>query len=224
MSEPILQARGLCKDFRDGDRVCHILRGLDLEVGRGEFVAVMGPSGCGKTTLLNILGLMWPPTGAACLRIDGTDCLQLPDRQRTALRREKIGFVFQRFNLLGTISAAGNIRLALRLRGVHGDGHVDEVLDSVGLAGFGHRKPGRLSIGEQQRVAIARAVACRPVLLLADEPTGNLDSDNARNVLDLFRRVHRDQGLTVVMITHNPECAAVADRVMRMMDGRFVTG
>jgi len=224
MSQPILRAEGICKDYRDGDRVCRVLRDVQLAVERGEFVAVMGPSGCGKTTLLNVLGLMFPPTEAGCLRLDGTDCLTLADRQRNALRREKIGFVFQRFNLLGAISAAGNIRLAMRLKGVETDGQVDELLDRVELGGLGHRKPGRLSVGEQQRVAIARAVACRPAVLLADEPTGNLDSANARNILDLFRRIHDEDGLTVVMITHNPQCAAAADRVMHMADGRLVDG
>jgi len=222
MSEPILEARSLCKDYRDGDRVQRVLRGLDLTVRHGEFAAVMGPSGCGKTTLLNILGLMCPPSEAACLRVDGVDCIGLPDRQRTALRRDKIGFVFQRFNLLGTISVAGNVRLALRLRGAEVDGQVDEALSRVGLQHLAHRKPGRLSTGEQQRAAIARAVACRPAILLADEPTGNLDSANAQAVMDLFRQVHRDHGLTVLMITHSRECAAVADRVLQMNDGRIV--
>ncbi|HUU82595.1 MAG TPA: ABC transporter ATP-binding protein [Phycisphaerae bacterium] len=222
MNEPILQARGLAKHYRDGDRVCRALHGVDLTIDRGAFLAVMGPSGCGKSTLLNVLGLMCPPTQAGTLRLDGVDCLRLSDRGRTALRRDKIGFVFQRFNLLSTISAAGNVKLALRLRGVVADGQVDEVLDSVGLKGLAHRKPGHLSIGEQQRAAIARAVACRPALLLADEPTGNLDSDNTRNVLDLFRRFHAEHGLTVVMITHSLDCAAAADRIIHMRDGRFV--
>ena len=224
MNEPMLQARGLSKHYRDGDRVCQALRGVDLTVARGEFLAVMGPSGCGKTTLLNVLGLMCPPTDADTLRLDGVDCLSLSDRGRTALRRDKIGFVFQRFNLLSTVSAAGNVKLALRLRGLSADGQVDDVLASVGLQELGHRKPGHLSVGEQQRAAIARAIACRPALLLADEPTGNLDSANTRNVLGLFRRFHQQYGLTIVMITHNAQCAAAADRVMQMKDGRFMDG
>ena len=222
MSEPILQARGICKDYRDGDQVCRVLHDLDLVVERGEFLAVMGPSGCGKTTLLNVLGLLTRPTQAEHLRLGRVDCLRLSDLGRTALRRDRIGFVFQRFNLLSTISAAANVHLALRLKGVLPDGQAEEVLDRVGLSAVSHRKPAHLSMGEQQRAAIARAVACRPALLLADEPTGNLDSGNAAAVLELFREFHRDYGLTVVMITHSPEAAAGADRVLHMKDGRFV--
>ena len=217
----ILQARALCKDYRDGDRVAHVLRSIDLDVSRGEFVAIMGPSGCGKTTLLHILGLMSPPTSAAELRIDGVDCLRLSDGKRTRVRRECVGFVFQRFNLLTTLSARRNVELALQLRDAPVDGQVSEVLDRVGLSGVAHRKPGQLSIGEQQRAAIARAVVTRPKLLLADEPTGNLDSENAEAVMRLFRHFHDAWGITIVMITHSRECAEAADRVIRMKDGRF---
>jgi len=219
MIEPILIAAELCKDYRDGVVAAHVLRGIDLTVGRGEFVSIMGPSGCGKTTLLNVLGLMTPTTSARKLTIDGADCLGLSERGRTAVRREKIGFVFQRFNLLRTISARANIELALRLRGMAMDGHVQAVLRDVGLEECAHRKPGHLSIGEQQRVAIARAVACRPAILLADEPTGNLDSGNAEAVIRLFRRFHESAGLTIIMITHDADCAAAADRILHMKDG-----
>ncbi len=222
MNEPILQARGICKDYRDGDRAHRVLHDLDLTVGRGEFVAVMGPSGCGKTTLLNVLGLLTGASRAERLQLDGVDCLRLSDPARTALRRRRIGFVFQRFNLLSTVSAAANVRLALRLKGIEIDGQVDELLDRVGLRAVAHRKPAHLSVGEQQRAAVARAVVCRPDLLLADEPTGNLDSANAARVLDLFRDFHRDFGLSIVMITHSPECAAAADRVLHMKDGRVL--
>jgi putative ABC transport system ATP-binding protein len=221
MTDEILTARGINKDFRDGDRVAHVLRGIDLSVGRGEFVAIMGPSGCGKTTLLNIIGLMTPATSAESLTIDGTSCVSLSERGRTQVRRQKIGFVFQRFNLLRTISARDNIALALRLRGGSVDGQADALLEQVGLTACGHRKPGHLSIGEQQRVAIARAAACRPAILLADEPTGNLDSANALRVIELLRQFHAAYGLTVVMITHDASCAARADRTMHMKDGRL---
>ena len=221
MSEPIVQVRGLCKDYRDGDATAHVLRGIDLTIERGEFVAIMGPSGCGKTTLLNTLGLMTPATSAERLVIDGVNYLPLSDPQRTQVRRERIGFVFQRFNLLGTLSARRNIELALRLRGMSLDGAVDDVIGQVSLAEVAHRKPAHLSIGEQQRAAIARAMVCRPKLLLADEPTGNLDSGNAAAVVDLFRRFHARWGMTVVMITHSRECAASADRVLQMKDGRL---
>ncbi len=222
MSEPILTARGICKDYRDGDDVCRVLHEMDLTVQRGEFVAVMGPSGCGKTTLLNVVGLLTPATEAARLELDDVNCLQLSDARRTALRRDRIGFVFQRFNLLSTISAAENVRLAMQLKRVNPDGQVNTVLERVGLGKVAHRKPGHLSIGEQQRAAIARAVACQPALLLADEPTGNLDSANAESVLRLFRDLHDEYGLTIVMITHSTECAKAADRVLHMRDGRFV--
>jgi ABC-type lipoprotein export system ATPase subunit len=217
--EPILIARSIRKTYRDGDRDAPVLRGVDLEIGPGEFVAVMGPSGCGKTTLLNVLGLMTPPTTAEALRIDGTDCLGLGETGRTRIRRDKIGFVFQRFNLLRTLSARANVELALRLRGGSPDGQATQVMRDVGLLDCAHRKPGHLSIGEQQRVAIARAVACRPAILLADEPTGNLDSANAETVIRLFRRFHDANGLTVIMITHDADCAAAADRVLHMRDG-----
>jgi ABC-type lipoprotein export system ATPase subunit len=217
----LLRAAGIWKDYVHGDRVEHVLRGVELTVRRGEFVAIMGPSGCGKTTLLNILGLMSTPTRADALALAGQSCVDLDDRSRTALRRQYIGFVFQRFNLMSSISAVSNVRLALSLKGIAVDGQADRVLDRVGLAAIKHRKPGSMSIGEQQRVAIARAVACNPRLLLADEPTGNLDSDNARTVLALLRECHAAYDLTTVMITHNEEVAAAADRVLRMRDGRF---
>jgi len=219
LSRPIVTARNIRKSYPDGDRDAPVLRGVDLEIGPGEFVAIMGPSGCGKTTLLNVLGLMTPPTTAAELRIDGVDCLGLDEQGRTRIRREKIGFVFQRFNLLRTLSARGNIELALHLRGDSLNGRATQALRDVGLLDCAHRKPGRLSIGEQQRVAIARAMACRPAILLADEPTGNLDSANAEAVIRLFRRFHESNGLTIIMITHDADCAAAADRLLHMKDG-----
>ncbi|MFH0980561.1 MAG: ABC transporter ATP-binding protein [Planctomycetota bacterium] len=217
----MVEVRGLCKDFRDGDCVAHVLRSVDLTIRRGEFVAIMGPSGCGKTTLLNTLGLMTPATSAERLVVDGVSCLKLSDHERTRVRRERIGFVFQRFNLLGTLSARRNVELALQLRHIPLDGQADAVLGYVGLTGVAHRKPAHLSIGEQQRAAIARAVVSCPKLLLADEPTGNLDSKNAAAVVDLFRHFHSTWGMTIVMITHNRECAASADRVLTMNDGRI---
>jgi putative ABC transport system ATP-binding protein len=190
-------------------------------VQRGEFVVIMGPSGCGKTTLLNILGLMMAPTRAACVRIAGRETLRLSDAERTRLRRETIGFVFQRFNLLPTINAWHNVALPLRIRGAALDGQVDTLLERVGLLSYGRRKPGQLSVGQQQRVAIARAMICRPALLLADEPTGNLDSANAAAVLALLDELHRRDGQTILMITHNEHLTVTADRVLRMNDGRL---
>ncbi len=221
MSDVIVRAADLHLSYRSGSVVTPVLHGLNLEVSRGEFLLIMGPSGCGKSTLLNILGLMMRPTRAEGLQIDDVDAMALSDSQRTRLRREKIGFVFQRFNLLPVISAADNVRLAMRLRGMKPDGTVAAIFERFGLAGKADRKPGALSIGEQQRVAIARAVACHPAILLADEPTGNLDSDTAQEVLKLLSELHRRDGQTVVMITHNEHCAASADRVIHMRDGRF---
>ena len=217
----ILIAEGLCKSFRNGSVVTEVLRGLDLNVRRGEFVAIMGPSGCGKSTLLHILGLMMPPTRAANLCIDGRSVLGLNDTRRTQVRREKIGFVFQRFNLLPVLSAEQNVRLALRLRGVESNGQVESILADVGLHDVRRKKPRELSIGQQQRVAIARALVTRPQILLADEPTGNLDSENSRRVLDLLRLFRDRDGQTILMITHNPQCTEWADRTLRMKDGRF---
>jgi putative ABC transport system ATP-binding protein len=198
-----------------------VLHGLDLQVRRGEFAIIMGPSGCGKTTLLNILGLMMPPTRAERVRIAGHETLGLGQGELARLRRETIGFVFQRFNLLPTISARRNVALPLKIRRQRLDGQVDRLLQRVGLSDYAHKKPGRLSVGQQQRVAIARAMVGRPALLLADEPTGNLDSANARAVLALLSDFHREWGQTILMITHNEHLTVSADRVIQMEDGRF---
>ncbi len=207
-----------------GGVVERVLHGIDLNVRAGEFVVIMGPSGCGKTTLLNIIGLMTQPTRAAAFRIAGQDALALGETGRTALRRDTIGFVFQRFNLLPTISVRRNVCLPLNIRGAAVDGQPDALLDRVGLAALAHKKPGQLSVGQQQRVAIARALVGRPKLLLADEPTGNLDSENAEAVLRLLSEFHRAWGQTIVMITHNEGLTIAADRVLRMRDGRFRDG
>jgi putative ABC transport system ATP-binding protein len=198
-----------------------VLHGIDLRVRRGEFVIIMGSSGCGKTTLLNILGLMMPPTRATRVHVAGRETLGLSDGERTQLRREAIGFVFQRFNLLPTISARHNVALPLKIRKEPLDGQIDPLLERVGLAAFAHKKPGRLSVGQQQRVAIARALVGRPALLFADEPTGNLDSANAHAILTLLSDFHREWGQTIVMITHNEHLTVKADRVIHMRDGRF---
>ena len=221
MSEWALEAKGVCKDYRTGTRATRALIDVDLEVRPGEFITVMGPSGCGKSTLLHVLGLMMPPTDAAVLRLDGQDVLGLGESALTGIRREKIGFVFQRFNLLGTITAAENVRLALRIRGMSIDGQVEDAFGRLGLTGLEKSRPGELSVGEQQRVAIARAIACRPRLLLADEPTGNLDTANTEQVMKLLREVHAETGVTTILITHNPQLGDFADRVLRMRDGRF---
>ena len=216
----ILVAKGLHKYYGSGLARVHVLRGLDLSVRRGEFLAVMGNSGCGKSTLLHILGLMMPADEGE-VYLDGR---RLPDGEgaRTMLRRTQIGFVFQRFNLLGVLSAADNVAISLRVRRLTADGRVAELFERLGIAHVARRKPGQMSIGEQQRVAVARALAHRPALLLADEPTGNLDSDNGRALLDVFRLMNRQENQTVVMITHSEEAARCADRVVHMKDGRIL--
>ena len=213
----ILEARDLHKSFGRGRARVDVLRGLNLRVRPGEFVAVMGPSGCGKTTLLHLLGLMSPPD-AGEVRLDGRAVPRRAGR-RNALRRTRFGFVFQRFNLLSMLSATDNVNVSLQVRGVRADGRAHELLAAMGVAGVARRKPAQMSIGEQQRVAIARALAHRPALLLADEPTGSLDSRNAEALLDLVGRVHRQDGQTVLLITHSPDVAARADRVVHMKDG-----
>ena len=219
--ELMIDLRGVHHTYQHGGVSEPVLHGLDLRVRRGEFVVIMGPSGCGKTTLLNIIGLMMAPTRAEQVQIAGRSTLGIGDGARAKLRRETIGFVFQRFNLLRTISAARNVALPLRIRGQQPGGQVETLLARVGLAAYGRKKPGQLSVGQQQRVAIARAMIGKPALLLADEPTGNLDSENTATVLDLLSEFHRDEQQTIVMITHNEHLAIAADRTIRMRDGRF---
>ncbi|MCE5277462.1 MAG: ABC transporter ATP-binding protein [Planctomycetaceae bacterium] len=216
----ILEGRGLRKSFGKGAARTDVLRGLDLDVRRGEFIAVMGPSGCGKSTLLHVLGLMAVPDEGTVL-LDG---LPVPtaNAARTLRRRQDIGFVFQRFNLLGTLSAADNIAISLKVRGIARDGRAAELFEALDISHVARRKPSQMSIGEQQRVAVARALAHRPKLLLADEPTGNLDSANAEALLKLFQTINRQQNQTIVMITHSAEAAAAADRVVGMKDGRII--
>jgi len=221
-SDLIIDARDVHHTYRQDGTDSPVLHGIDLAVRRGEFVLLMGPSGCGKTTLMHILGLMMKPTNGS-VRIEGQDIGAMSESARTRFRRERIGFVFQRFNLLPILTARGNVELPLRLRGDHIDGQAESVLRQVGLLEKSLKKPRSLSIGEQQRVAMARAIVTRPRLLLADEPTGNLDSATAANVLNLLAELHRSCGLTTLMITHNEHISARADRVLTMRDGRIET-
>jgi len=225
-NDNILTATGLHKSFGAGPARVHVLRGLDLTVRRGEFLAVMGPSGCGKSTLLHVLGMMTPTDTDASGRPMGTIVLdgeETPNVEavRSGIRRAKIGFVFQRFNLLSVLTAADNVAISLRVRGLRTDGRVKELFEAMGVWHVAGRKPGQMSIGEQQRVAVVRALAHRPAMLLADEPTGNLDSDSAAALLELFRRMNRQEGQTTIMITHSAEAASYADRVVRMKDGKI---
>ncbi len=221
--EAIISARDLRKVYHVGEVDVPALRGVDLEVGRGEFVSVVGPSGSGKSTLFHILGGLTPPTSGS-VRIDGRDLVGLTEIERTRMRRTMVGFVFQKYNLLPTLTARDNIEIARYISGRPdgGDGQFREVLELLGIAHRLDHKPRSLSGGEQQRVAIARAIVNHPAILLADEPTGNLDTENSAAVLGLLRDLNRRIGQTVLMITHNPEAAAYGDRIITMRDGRIV--
>src|SRR6476660_2328047 len=219
----ILTAEDLEKVYRIGKVDVPALRGVSLEVQEGEFLAIMGPSGCGKSTMLHLLGGLLSPTSGRIV-IDDEDITAASDAKRTAIRRKKIGFVFQRFNLFPTLTADGNLRLAER---IHGNGAGDperrrEILRLLRLEDKMHHKPLELSGGEQQRVALARAVITQPALVLADEPTGNLDSENSEIVLNMFRELNDRFNQTIIMITHNPEAAAACGRVIQMRDGHIV--
>jgi putative ABC transport system ATP-binding protein len=222
----VLETIDLKMVYRVGKVDVPALRGANIQVGEGEYVAIMGPSGCGKSTFLHIVGGMLQPTSGRVI-IDGEDITTMSDAERTDLRRRKIGFVFQRFNLFPTLTADGNLRLAERIysNGANGKGDAGrrrEVLSLLGLVDKMHHKPLELSGGEQQRVAIARAIVNRPAILLADEPTGNLDTENSQVVLDMLRGLNNEFGQTIVMITHNPEAARLTDRVIEMRDGHVV--
>jgi putative ABC transport system ATP-binding protein len=219
----LLVAQGLEKSFRTEGVERPVLRGLSLEVDRGEWVAAMGPSGCGKSTMLHLLGgLDLPDAGSIHLGDDEVTALGVPDRAR--LRRRRIGYIFQQYNLIPHLDVGANVELPQRLAGAsRRDARSTslELLDALGLSGRERNLPGTLSGGEQQRVAIARAVANHPDLLLADEPTGALDSESAALVLDLLRSRH-DSGQTIVMVTHDPDVAAASDRIVHVLDGRIV--
>ena len=219
----MIEIRDLKKTYRVGEIDVHALRGVDLSVKRGEFVAIVGPSGSGKSTLFHILGGLTPPTSGS-IHIDGRDLLGMSEAERTNLRKTGVGFVFQKYNLLPTLTAADNIEIARDIAQQKGplDPQFDEILGLLGLKGRLHHKPRALSGGEQQRVAIARAIVNHPALLLADEPTGNLDTANSEAVLGLLRDLNKRLGQTILMITHNPEAAAYADRIVKMRDGRVV--
>ncbi len=209
-----------------GKKIVHALRGVSFRVATGEMIATMGPSGSGKSTLLNILGGLDRPSEGT-VTIDDREITSLNDNQLTRLRREKIGFVFQFFNLLPTLTALENAALPLHLGGVsrrNAIARATELLELVGLTDRTDHLPDELSGGEQQRVAMARALALRPPLILADEPTGNLDSKNGREILSLFRRLQEQFRTTVIMATHDSAAAAFSDRIITLRDGQLVTG
>ena len=221
---PIVSTVDLKKSYKVGKLDVPALRGVTLDVNEGEFVAIMGPSGCGKSTLLHLLGGLLSPTSGSIV-IDGEDLSKVSDSHRTDIRRRKIGFVFQRFNLFPTLSAEGNLKLAEKIYGGNGAKSSDrrrEVLRLLKLEDKMHHKPTELSGGEQQRVALARAIVNGPAIILADEPTGNLDTENSQIVLDMFKELNEKFNQTIIMITHNPEAAAVCSRTIQMRDGQVV--
>jgi putative ABC transport system ATP-binding protein len=221
-TDVVVEGKGLTRVYGEGDTAVHALRGCSLTVGRGELTAVMGPSGSGKSTLMHILaGLDLPTSGE--VDIEGTDITTLGDTELTKLRRQHIGFIFQFFNLLPMLTAEENIVLPLELAGRKLDkGWVDEVIGKVGLSDRRTHRPSELSGGQQQRVAIARALISKPTVVFADEPTGNLDSATSAEILELLRHSVSDYGQTTVMVTHDANAAAIADRVLFLADGCIV--
>jgi putative ABC transport system ATP-binding protein len=219
----MIEVRGLTKTYEVGDVAVHALRGVDLQIGKGEFVAIIGASGSGKSTLFHILGGLTPMTSGT-VQINGQDLGGMTNTERTQLRKTTVGFVFQKYNLLPTLTAEDNIRIVQYIadRETAFDPEFQEVLGLLGIADRLKHKPRALSGGQQQRVAIARGIVNSPAILLADEPTGNLDSENSAAVLKLMKDLNQRLGQTILMITHDAEAAGYADRIVRMRDGRIV--
>jgi putative ABC transport system ATP-binding protein len=226
MPDIVLQTSALKRDYRVGRDTVTALGGVDIAIQRGEFVAIMGPSGCGKSTLLNLLGGLDQPTAGRVL-VDGHDLADDTEEQLAALRRKTMGFIFQRHDLFPVLTARENVEFPMLLGNVplaERRARADELLALVGLTDKADHLPDELSGGQQQRVGIARALANNPLILLADEPTGNLDSATAEDVLGALTSLARTNGQTLVMVTHDPESAARADRILQLKDGQFVTG
>src|SRR5262245_47200002 len=218
----ILRCESLTKTFLSGGREITVLRNITFELEAGGFLAVVGPSGSGKSTLLGLLAGLDRPAGGRVV-LDGVDLGTLSEDERAALRRERVGFVFQSFHLIPTLTARENIQVPLELRGEDGRARAEELLARVGLQDRGHHYPAQLSGGEQQRVALARAFSHQPRLLFADEPTGNLDADTGAAVIDLMAEMNRERGTTLVLVTHDPDLAARARRVIRLAGGALVS-
>jgi len=221
---PLIELREVSKIYGVGQAAVAALRGVDLAIQRGDFVAVMGPSGSGKSTCMNILGCLDTPTSGS-YRFEGVEVGRLSRDQRARLRRNHLGFVFQGFHLLGRSTALENVELPLVYRGLSADDRhrrAGEALAQVGLTGWASHTPAELSGGQQQRVAIARAIVTQPEVLLADEPTGNLDSEKGREIMELLARFNREHGLTIVIVTHDENLARWASRAVHFLDGRIV--
>lgn len=218
----MIEISNLTMQLTSGGRTVTILDGIDLSVPAKQFLAVVGPSGSGKSTLLGLIAGLDRPTSGS-IRIDGVSLSELSEDDLARLRREKIGMIFQSFHLIPTLTALENVQVPLELRGERAaDREAIRLLDAVGLGDRKHHYPVQLSGGEQQRVAVARAYSAKPALLLADEPTGNLDSANGARVIDLLLQLHRDQGSTLILVTHDPSLAARAERVLSLRDGKVV--
>ena len=221
IAEPLIRMSGITKTYGAGQAAFQALKGIELEIEAGDFVAVMGPSGSGKSTTMNILGCLDTPTSGS-YRFQGVEVGRLSRNDRAILRRHFLGFVFQGFNLLPRTTALENVELPLVYRGEPAAGRhaaARDALAQVGLEGWEHHTPGELSGGQQQRVAIARAIVTRPAVLLADEPTGNLDTATSREIMGLIGTFNRELGITVLMVTHESDMAAYAGRVIRFVDG-----
>jgi len=221
---PIIRAENLTKVYTNGHIEVAAVRSLSLSIEKGEFVAIVGPSGSGKSTLFYLLGGLTQATSGRIV-IDGVDFATLNDGERTRLRKHRIGFIFQKFNLLSTLSAMGNIEVAYKISGRKeplDHAYLDHLSELLSIQGRLKHRPSELSGGEQQRVAIARALITRPAIVLADEPTGNLDTKNSDAVLHMLLRSNRELGQTTLMITHNPEAASVASRILYMRDGEII--
>ncbi len=221
MSAPLIELRGITKTYGAGQTAFQALGGVDLSIAAGEFVAVMGPSGSGKSTAMNLLGCLDTPTSGE-YRFQGINVEQLDRNQRALLRRQCLGFVFQGFNLLARTSAQENVELPLLYRGEPTEARhtaARAALAKVGLDGWETHTPAELSGGQQQRVAIARAIVTNPLVLLADEPTGNLDSKRSHEIMELLGRLNREQGITIIMVTHEPDMAHYARRIVHFVDG-----
>jgi putative ABC transport system ATP-binding protein len=223
LSTTLIELRGVSKVYGQGQAAMHALSGIDLTIQQGEFVAMMGPSGSGKSTCMNILGCLDTPSSGEYF-FEGVEVSSLSRDQRALLRRKYIGFVFQGFNLLSRTSALENVELPLIYRGMATalrHQRAREALAAVGLSGWENHSPGELSGGQQQRVAIARAMVTEPAILLADEPTGNLDTARSLEIMELLSRFNSERGITIVMVTHEAEMAAYAHRVVHFLDGRI---
>jgi putative ABC transport system ATP-binding protein len=223
MSE-LIEIRDLSKTYTMGDNLVHALRGVSLDIDKGSFVAIMGPSGSGKSTFMNILGCLDKPTSGKYL-LDGIDVGKLDRDQLAEIRNQKVGFVFQQFNLLARTSALENVQLPLLYSSTNTHDHDAKALaalKSVGLAGREHHHPNQLSGGQQQRVAIARSLINNPQIIMADEPTGALDSRTSVEIMAIFQRLNREDGITIIVVTHEPDIAQYANRVMRFKDGHLI--